>query len=337
MQYILTIAIPTYNRKEKLKMSLSGVLEQVENLPIEILISDNASEDGTEAYMAELCMQYKNLRYHRNNVNIGPDMNFLNCYEMAQGEYVWLLGDDDFVLPGAVQNIVSVLEKKPICVFLNSSAVVRENPLKWSKPCWKELGNKEYENADVFLEEIGILITFLSAFISKTSLVKEINDKEQYSGTYFIQSHIALNVLKNKGKYIIDTYNCLAASINETVSYDLYEVWICQLYRLFVETGVNCGLAVDNLKEIYKQELLTTVLGFVLRFRQTCINENKWKKEYLEEYVREFPIVYNILRMAAYCPKWLLRPLYIIHVVIVKFYGFLEKLFKIRKLNSKKN
>lgn len=86
--YALTIAIPTYNRLEKLKICLKRLMEQKKIEQIEIIVSDNASTDGTGEYMTELVKKAENIHYYRNTENVGPDKNFLNCFEKAVGEYV---------------------------------------------------------------------------------------------------------------------------------------------------------------------------------------------------------------------------------------------------------
>ena len=81
--YALTIAIPTYNRLEKLKICLKRLMEQKKIEQIEIIVSDNASTDGTGEYMTELVKKTENIRYYRNTENVGPDKNFLNCFNRA--------------------------------------------------------------------------------------------------------------------------------------------------------------------------------------------------------------------------------------------------------------
>ena len=48
--YILTIGIPTYNRRKTLEKTLNSVLSQITN-EVELIVSDNASTDDTKIYM----------------------------------------------------------------------------------------------------------------------------------------------------------------------------------------------------------------------------------------------------------------------------------------------
>ena len=105
---LLTIAIPTYNRSNELEMLLTALAPQLTNHPeIELFISDNASPDDTAALVR--CFQDKGLalRYHRHPENIGPDANFLSCFRAARGKYFWLFSDDDIILPGTIDTLIS--------------------------------------------------------------------------------------------------------------------------------------------------------------------------------------------------------------------------------------
>ena len=62
---LLTIAIPTYNRKNLLKRALESIISQL-NSRIEVLVSDNASDDGTDEMMAEY---FPMIRYIKNETN----------------------------------------------------------------------------------------------------------------------------------------------------------------------------------------------------------------------------------------------------------------------------
>jgi hypothetical protein len=45
----------------------------------------------------------------RNEVNKGSDANFLQCLDLARGQYAWVLGDDDLLEPHAIQSLLSLL------------------------------------------------------------------------------------------------------------------------------------------------------------------------------------------------------------------------------------
>ena len=74
---IISLCIPTYNRAKYLKKSIESVIKQkaFKNGKIEIIISDNASNDNTENMCLNFVNKYKNIHYYRNDVN-RVDENF---------------------------------------------------------------------------------------------------------------------------------------------------------------------------------------------------------------------------------------------------------------------
>ena len=122
MSYPLTLAIPTYNRSKYLKELLPQILQQYLKQPLgtlEILIVDNASTDDTQAFVTANFKQH--FRYIRNPVNVGADRNFLECIKSAEGEYIWLFGDDEVLNPDGIQYVLNALEKKPDLIIAESS------------------------------------------------------------------------------------------------------------------------------------------------------------------------------------------------------------------------
>ncbi len=94
-QPLVTIAIPTYNRAEAyLPQALSSVCAQTYP-KLDILVSDNASADGTEAVVASF--NDPRIRYHRHKENVGGPANWDFCIRQARGEYFQLLNDDDLI------------------------------------------------------------------------------------------------------------------------------------------------------------------------------------------------------------------------------------------------
>ena len=67
-------------------------------------MSDNCSTDQTEEVVRRLEASI-DIRYQKNAENLGIPANFLNVVAMARGEFVWLLGDDDLLMPNALEKI----------------------------------------------------------------------------------------------------------------------------------------------------------------------------------------------------------------------------------------
>jgi glycosyltransferase involved in cell wall biosynthesis len=109
---LLTIAIPTFNRAGYLSELLALILPDVDaendSGLVELLIINNASNDGTHDLIKKLSCG--NIVYILNDVNIGGDRNFLKCIKCANGEYVWLFGDDEMYVTGSIKRILRELK-----------------------------------------------------------------------------------------------------------------------------------------------------------------------------------------------------------------------------------
>jgi len=104
---IVTIGISTFNRAAgTLPEALESALAQTYE-PIEIVVCDNASTDGTEQLVGAI--QDPRLHYHRHPENIGANANFNACLTLARGDYFILLHDDDLLEPGFVERAMTVV------------------------------------------------------------------------------------------------------------------------------------------------------------------------------------------------------------------------------------
>lgn len=111
----LSIAIPTYNRVRFLKDNLINLIFQLEclNEKIEIVVSDNASSDDTEMMVAELIATGAPILYFKNESNVGMDRNADLAVRRCSGEYVLLMGDDDFLELDSLKEILTCLVDYP--------------------------------------------------------------------------------------------------------------------------------------------------------------------------------------------------------------------------------
>jgi glycosyltransferase involved in cell wall biosynthesis len=104
---LLSLCISTYNRARRLAQSLEAALRETAAFAdvVELLVVDNASTDGTPK-VVEGFGDAANLRSVRNPANVGLLGNLRVCAEAARGEYLWIIGDDDLLLPGTVERVL---------------------------------------------------------------------------------------------------------------------------------------------------------------------------------------------------------------------------------------
>jgi glycosyltransferase involved in cell wall biosynthesis len=95
----ISICIPQYNRIAFLLKGLA-LIEQQTYPDIEVIVSDDCSTDDTEQKITALIPVYKfPLVYKRNDKNLGYDRNFRQSIEMASGQYIITIGNDDTINP----------------------------------------------------------------------------------------------------------------------------------------------------------------------------------------------------------------------------------------------
>ncbi|GAA6623851.1 glycosyltransferase family 2 protein [Scytonema sp. NUACC26] len=118
-QPLLSIGLPVYNGEKFIKEALDSLLAQTFE-DFELIISDNASTDGTE----EICRTYaerdKRIRYYRNEKNIGCACNFNRVFELSSGKYFKWAAHDDLHSPDFLLKCIEVLEKDPTVVLCHS-------------------------------------------------------------------------------------------------------------------------------------------------------------------------------------------------------------------------
>ena len=91
------------------------ILKEIETIgeQVDIVVSDNASTDHTEAMINDIVKENPSVFYHRNNTNLGMDRNADLAVQLSRGEYVLLLGDDDILESGALAEILHCLSVHP--------------------------------------------------------------------------------------------------------------------------------------------------------------------------------------------------------------------------------
>jgi glycosyltransferase involved in cell wall biosynthesis len=115
----LSIGLPVYNGEKFIQAALDSLLAQTFT-DFELIISDNASTDNTEAICRAYAAQDKRIRYYRNNENIGCARNFNRVFELATGEYFKWAAHDDLHAPDFLMKCMEVLEEDPTIILCHS-------------------------------------------------------------------------------------------------------------------------------------------------------------------------------------------------------------------------
>ncbi len=172
---ILTIGIPTWNRKRELQECLDLVIPQaVAEEGVEVMVCDNATDDGTQAIVEDLQRRNRVVRYERNHTNIGADLNFVEVLRRASGTYVWILSDDDFLVDGAVREILRIIKTySPSYISVNYAYCDSKQRLMQFQPDQRYMLEQDVPHADLnrTFQVRNHWLSFLSCSIYRRDLV----------------------------------------------------------------------------------------------------------------------------------------------------------------------
>lgn len=130
----MSIGIPTYNRNVGIKKTLESIwMQAYPNL--EIIISDNHSTDNTNEIIEGIKQDHPEIKYWRQETNIGMIPNFEFVLRQASGRYFMWVADDDNLEPRIIHKYVAFLEEHPayslvsgeIKYWLNNAADFNEH------------------------------------------------------------------------------------------------------------------------------------------------------------------------------------------------------------------
>jgi len=223
---LLTIAIPTYNRSRYLARLLDSLVPQLENEPrVELLISDNASPDQTPALLEEYGRRGLIFRNIRNQINIGPDANFAQCFAEASGKYVWIVGDDDVIVSGGLAVILDLLANDEYdIVHLRGRDIVNGTlPGALSGPPRIEI----IDDARTFALRTHVFLTFITGNIVNRQRVLSLPHQlfSELNGTNLGQLGWTYTALRyfQKGACILDPL--IASGADDRGGYALFTVF----------------------------------------------------------------------------------------------------------------
>jgi abequosyltransferase len=191
LQYIdspvrLSICIATYNRSKFIAQTLDSILAQLQP-GIELLIVDGASSDNTEEVVSRYLARRPSVRYIREDVNSGIDVDYDKAVSYAKGDYCWLMTDDDILKAGAVQSVMDAIEHGHDLVVLNSDVWNSDYSSLLTQRFANVNTNTEYLAGDIdklFVDAAGAL-SFIGCVVIRRS-TWEARARAPYYGTLFI-------------------------------------------------------------------------------------------------------------------------------------------------------
>ena len=123
----VTLGMPAYNAENYIEIAIDSILAQ-SFADFELIITDNASVDNTEAICRRLAQRDSRIRYFRNERNLGAGANYNLGFRLARGEFFKWCAHDDFISKNYVQLCVEALDR-------DSGAVLAYGPSQMVNAC----------------------------------------------------------------------------------------------------------------------------------------------------------------------------------------------------------
>ncbi|NUT34664.1 MAG: glycosyltransferase family 2 protein [Hamadaea sp.] len=104
---LISVCLPVRNGASRLASVVRSIQDQ-QHTAFELIISDNASTDGTQELCRDLAAQDGRIRYVRQPENIGLLNNFISAMSHARGDFFRWVGDDDWLAPHCLSSCLDV-------------------------------------------------------------------------------------------------------------------------------------------------------------------------------------------------------------------------------------
>ena len=134
----VSVLLVTYNHAPFIEGAVRSVLSQETSRSFELIISEDASIDGTREIVERLAAGDKRIRAIYSDRNLRSNEPVLRALEAARGRYVCLLdGDDRWVVPDKIERQASLLDEQPDAAgCFHNALVVTGYADEPSARCW---------------------------------------------------------------------------------------------------------------------------------------------------------------------------------------------------------
>ena len=117
----VSIGLPVYNGQRYLEQAIDSILAQsFEDL--ELILADNASNDGTQEICERYVGQDERVRYFRHAENLGAAVNSNFVFEQSRGEYFKWAAHDDWLEPRYLEVCINRLKSDPSLALCHTAS-----------------------------------------------------------------------------------------------------------------------------------------------------------------------------------------------------------------------
>lgn len=179
---LVSVLMTTYNHEPYIAEAIEGVILQVTDFPIELVIGEDCSSDGTRAIVLQYQRDYPQLvRVVISGRNVGVAENIRRIYERSKGKYLaFCEGDDFWCQERKLQDQVEILENQPrVTAVFSDFAVAALKRGRWKvdmeNTAFRALGDSDLRG-DVFSQCLDGRLRTLTA-VYRREVMAAIYDK----------------------------------------------------------------------------------------------------------------------------------------------------------------
>lgn len=274
----ISIAIPTYKRKDFLLEAIKSALNQKDFNDYEILIVDNNPERGCETEeMMKVFANSSKIRYYKNLENIGMFGNWNRCITLAKGTYVTILNDDDYLLNNYLKCCESEISKNfNIDMLYVGVGIDKDNLI--------EINKSKIKRFKIFFEQFLFgpqSIGSLGILFKKNEIIKlgGFNDYFFPTSDYIFWT---LCAKKLKKIYCITKVLCIyRLAANESLKINIQEKNIIHdsILREQISESSNLKIFIKPALPLFKYKHFLRICKFSDEFLKIHFDEKKSYKE----------------------------------------------------------
>lgn len=296
---LISVIIPTYNRKDMLLRAVESVLMQKYS-NIEIIIINDCSTDETKNYLDELSTNIQIVRVINNSINMNAGYNRNLGFREAKGDYVVFLDDDDYYIDNNFfSKAINIHNSYGDLAFVAANAFIEEKQNK--KLIVSNINMTGIIKKDQYLKGFQInlkkpLSTFTSVFNKKIldnldfENMKMMNDSSIYLRSLLVLDAYIMNDII--GVYVIHESNISKGLNTDFIIMNLEEKsWV-------FNEALKRNLSIE--KSWLSKQIVSTI-GYFIRGSKPSTNNIicllKWINENLKYY--KFMTSYKIVNIYA--------------------------------------
>lgn len=261
---LVSVCLITFNQEKFLSKAIEGILNQIVDFEVELIISDDCSEDNTENIVKFYQSNHPNgywIKYFRHPHNLGMINNFKWTLNKCSGKYIALCEGDDYWIDN------NKLTTQTDFLNLNNEFVLVFHPVYELMPNGEYLNNYKinYKKHKQIYNLIDLLM--IGNFIHTPSVLfrnLQISFPSQFEkspiGDYFLYVLLAQEGLFYRQEKLMSVYR-VGSGIYSSLSYSKQRLKVLKMYSIFYELFDDF-----TIRKIIKVRILELNFGFIRNF-----------------------------------------------------------------------